>query len=171
MGKLTSLLLCLSIFLLSAGCGGRPHTPPDYRASPFRAEISGEIQGIQILAQGFYSATDASVHFQEPASMEGLTLLYRDGHLSLSFEGMEADADSLAGLWELLSLPLITGELQPISLDRSMGPPLLYVQIQSEGKDRPAELWLDPESGVPHRIQKGELSLRILSFSFLSSDT
>ncbi len=181
MEKLRLILLWVFVVLFSVagvGCGRGIPNPPDYRTSPFRVELCGVRGEEKVSAEGSYSPSkvpdlpwDFTLRLTSPKSLEGIILRRQDGTVSLSFEGMETDADSLDGLLSLLSLPATTGEIKGLSLDRTMGEPLLYAQIEKEGEVSPLELWLDPESGFPKQIKKGELSLDILFFEPISSDT
>ena len=177
MVKLKSILTGALLILLSLsciGCEGRLPHPSDYRASPFRLELSAVREGVTISAEGSYSPAksqdlpwDFSLRLTAPPSLEGLVLSRRDGVLSLSFEGLEVKNDTLGGLLSLFSLPVSEGELQGIAREGD----LLYAQIAWEGDAPPTELWLDSKSGVPKRIKRGALSMEILFFASVSSDT
>ena len=171
-------LLALLLSLLSVGCSIRPKVPPDYRAFAFRAELVGNLEGLEIRAIGEYTPPreagtpwDFTAHLTAPETLADIEIRRKDGLLSVSFGDLSLADGVLRAVAELLSLPATEGKITPIAEESEGDLRLLYAQIQGDESETPTELWLESQSGFPRKLGQGSRILHILSFEPISSDT
>lgn len=168
-------LLLLTVCCLLGSCTLRPPAPPDYRLWNFEAEIAWSVGELSLCAVvTIRGATDpepakiTSLRFTAPPSMKDITLSEESGTPTVACHGMTANAELLAELWSTAELLTATGKITPVTVTEQDGEQALYAELQIEDSEEIYEFYLEPDSGFPKEIRKGEEQLKIRSFTVKS---
>ncbi len=176
MEKLKPYLLCLLLAFFLAGCSDRVTPPRDYLSSPFSAElrwseedltISAELTAAPAVRQG--APWDLCLRFTAPDSFAGICVTRKDGALTLTYEGLTLTGEPYAGLCRGADLLLSGDTLRGLCREELWGLPVLYGRRGAPDTGEFTEVWLDPQTGYPKQLRRGQTTLQILSFQ--PSDT
>ncbi len=164
--RLYAILLCAVLILggLLGGCGGK-NTLPDYRDYAFRARVSwnvGEL-GMEAVAVSDLQGS-LRIELTEPKELSGLVLLLEGERRSVLCADTEVDGAGMAPLFETVELLLPVGERDVICQTEWEGESVMYAETEEKG----VELYLDPHSGAPVGVVRGDTTVRVLSFEFFS---
>lgn len=159
-----------ALLSMLAGCGAE--AMPDYRSTPFRAEIRYELYGTVITAEihagniesDVGSGRDVELNFTSPPELSGLCVRRVGGEVSMiRGETVVPISDIEAALGSLAAADLMAcgGELCEIEKIEENGIAMRRARIYGEGGD--IELLCD-SAGVPKRISDGVLSVTVIRF-------
>ena len=165
-----ALLLCAALISGLMSCASAPM--PDYRATPFSAEIRYELYGTVITAEltvGNTVASGAAVRdielkFTSPPDISGLLVYRKDGVTSITQgdTAVSPPSDAAAvGFLRAAELMIYRGELCELEKLEENGKVLRHAKIV--GASGEAELWCD-EAGIPKRITDGTVSVTVIRF-------
>lgn len=159
-----------TLLSMLAGCG--VGSMPDYRDTPFRAEVRYEMYGTLITAEicagniesDVGTGRDVELNFTSPPELSGLCVRRVDGEVSMiRGETLVPISDIEAAMGSLAAADLMTctGELCEIENIEENGVPMCRARILRE---RGAVELLCDRSGVPKRISDGTLSVTVIRF-------
>ena len=169
--KYTCVLLTLGA-LLSALVGCGVEAMPDYRTTPFKAELRYEMYGTVITAEmragsiegDTGSGRDIELYFTSPPELSGLCVRKAGGEISM-IRGDTAVpiSDNEAALYSLAAAELMTceGELCKVEKIEENGVAMRRAVISAQRGD--IDLFCDV-AGVPKRITDGKLSVTVIRF-------
>lgn len=168
--RISVIFLMLTVLLV--GCRGAGPATPDYRASPFRAEVRWESGGISTYAE-LETAWEngalvlSSVRLLAPPSLEGITLRCENGEIVLVRDGLDMTAAGAARWWETASLVCAAGTLSYVCDTEWQGLALEYAEIaDGEGV---VEVLRERTTGTPVRIACGERVLTVIRFEAIGA--
>ena len=156
-----AILASFLCFGALSGCGARA-LPPDYRETPFRGEIIWK-RGALMLQGILCFAEDGSVELtvSEPVEWRGLLLRCEGEERNIRCGDLTIDGGTAEELFGFFSLILPTGARRHVCETKLRGERVLYVELL---EDQAIALYLDPTSGAPREIQRGEESVEFVSF-------
>ena len=164
-----ALPLLLSLCLL-ASCTLFPKLPPDYRTQNFEAEIAFALGELPITARvtaqiptGSRSVRATTMQILTPPSLSGLLLSKENDTLRATCHGITTEAESMDPIWQMAELLTASGNMTSVSYSDQEGQILLYATLTTDTSLY--EWYLDPDSGIPHRIQNGSREIKILSLT------
>ena len=169
--RYTCFLMIFGVLLLMLeGC--RVEAMPDYRSTPFIAEIRYDMYGTLITAEIHAGNTesdmglgrDIELNFTSPPELLGFCVRRVGGEVSMiRGETVIVISDIEATLSSLAAADLLTcgGELCGVEKIEENG--VLMRRARIAGKSGDIELLCD-SSGVPKRISDGKLSVTVIRF-------
>ena len=161
------ILLCITVcvVLFAVSCnGGGEERYLRFRESPFRAQISGSLNGLRFSAELCSEDGAQSICYLSPASLEGITLTRSpDGEFLVASEGISVDLEEeqMEGLWLPFSLVAeYARELQSVQKDGEHTHVILSGDV---------ELILEKD-GIPVSVKSPNAAFAILSWEKMEGD-
>lgn len=165
------LPLLLALLFSSLTACSSPNPLPDYRQEEIEAKLSWCDGNVELLMEVHIAAIhegenhrDFSLEFLAPDHLTGILIKSEEGNLRIFCDEIAVDGELFSRWIRPVELLLPTGKICPIREIEADGFRLQYAQIQKENEHEIYELYLDPQTGHPHKIQCGNEILQILSF-------
>ena len=159
--RAATITFALILTVALGGCGGKNRLP-DYRDVAFCARVAWETDGafMEALVVSDLQGTQR-IELLAPKELSGFVLLSEGRQKRILCGGVEMKGESMSALFETVGVILPAGERRVICRTEWEGESVMYAQVEG---DPAVELYLDPESGVPIGIVRGDLTVRVRSF-------
>lgn len=163
------LFLVLVVFPIALGGCASGALPTDYRNEPFRAQITWQTDSVRLSTSvRWESSGRREMEILEPKEWMGLVLMEEGNKRMVRYGDVTMDGAGMEALFERMELLLPTGERRGVCKTEWKGETVMYVEIEGETV---VELYLEPESGIPRAIRRGDVTLEIQSFERISQES
>ncbi len=155
--------------LLLAGCSPPPAGADflAYQTKSSRAELSGELNGVEFSALVELSplpedgsAREFRLEYTAPDELRGIVLMSREGVTTLSFEGLELPGGVFSDLCKPADAFALSADVISAEAKKSEDGTALTQLVLSDG----SSVTVDSESGYPVGITTSGLTLRVVWF-------
>ncbi len=156
MGKIKSVLLVLLTITCLFSCEKTNARIPDYTSEGYICEISWEQNkkrmraAITAEAISQESERDIKIEFSEPKSLDGISIIRKNGETSLLFDDIEINGN-FYGFLEISKLLEISGESQEVSKCEIAGE-LCTLYRTKDGNGEEISIFVSDNTSLPTMI-------------------